>query len=100
MIPESGDKLSIPLLVRTSIGIVCASNVVQRAAVNCTATPGGPREDSAYQPLSAKIAGVPFTGIMAAEATLQAVAKAPPSLGLDLGRELGRLARRAADMRE
>lgn len=100
MIPECGDKPSILLLVRISIGIVRTSNAVQRAAVDCTATPGGAREDSTYQPPSAKLAGVPFTGIMAAEATLQAVAKAPPSLGLDLGRELGRLARRAADMRE
>lgn len=45
-------------------------------------------------------AGIPFTGIAAAEATLQASSSAPPFPGLDVGRELSRLARRAADLRE
>lgn len=43
-------------------------------------------------------AGIPFTGIQAAEATLQASSSAPPFPGLDVGRELSRLARRAADL--
>eukprot|EP00903_Cladosiphon_okamuranus_P008996 g8606.t1 len=44
--------------------------------------------------------GIPFTGVAAAEATLQAISSAPPYPGMDVGRELGRLARRAADLRE
>lgn len=42
---------------------------------------------------------IPNTGIAAAEATLQAAASAPPFVGLDVGKELGRLAQRAADLR-
>lgn len=45
-------------------------------------------------------AGLPFTGIAAAEATLHAVSSAPPFPGLDVGKELGRLAQREADLRE
>lgn len=44
--------------------------------------------------------GIPFTGVAAAEATLQAISSAPPFPGMDMGRELGRLARRSADLRE
>ncbi|CAM9661664.1 unnamed protein product [Scytosiphon promiscuus] len=42
---------------------------------------------------------LPFTGIVAAEATLHAVSCTPPFPGMGIGRELGRLARRAADIR-
>ncbi|CAM9564149.1 unnamed protein product [Ectocarpus sp. 6 AP-2014] len=65
--------------------------------------PGLPAEATlglAGNPTSTGGIGLPFTGIAAAEATLQAICSAPPFPGLDMGRELGRLARRAADMRE
>ncbi|CAB1113789.1 unnamed protein product [Ectocarpus sp. CCAP 1310/34] len=65
--------------------------------------PGLPTEATlglAGNPTSTGGIGLPFTGIAAAEATLQAICSAPPFPGLDMGRELGRLARRAADIRE
>lgn len=100
MVPKSAEKRSISSLAHISIATLRASNIIQHAAVGYPDTPAGTVEDNTYQSPSARHAGVPFTGIMAAEATLQAVTKARPVLGLDLGRELGRLARRAADMRE
>lgn len=49
---------------------------------------------------AAAVEAIPFTGIAAAEAALQAaISLTPPFPGMDVGRELGRLARRAADLR-
>lgn len=43
---------------------------------------------------------IPNTGIAAAEAALKAATCSPSLLGFDVARELGRLARRAAEIRE
>lgn len=64
----------------------------------CTSLENGVCETRYSPPDNA--AGIPYTGIAAAEATLQAISSASPFPGLDVGRELGRLARRAADLRE
>ncbi|CAN0223461.1 unnamed protein product [Pylaiella littoralis] len=68
-----------------------------------SASAGPGRSSATYPPPPDNAAGgvgIPFTGIAAAEATLQAISSTPPFPGLDVGRELGRLARRAADLRE
>lgn len=49
---------------------------------------------------SSGVAAIPNTGLAAAEATLQAAASAPAFAGLDVGKELARLAQRAADIRQ
>lgn len=48
---------------------------------------------------SPRAEAIPNTGLAAAEATLEAAASAPSFAGLDVGKELARLAQRATEMR-
>lgn len=78
------------------------SGVAWKLTNTVTATGPGLGNDTILPPPdhAAGGVGIPFTGVAAAEAALHAISSAPPFPGLDTGRELGRLARRAADLRE